>query len=190
LLSHSDGLLLSNKGLHARGIHSEIPFLFERDHDLIKAACPAGINYLAASFVRTADDVREVKKLISEKNIYFIAKVETAAAVKNLSSILDEIEAILIDRGDLSTEIDILKLAMVQEKIIAEGLRRKKHIYLATQFLKNMETNPIPLISEVIDLCKTVSSGIRGIQLSEETAVGRYPVECVKLVFDALAANK
>lgn len=185
LLSHSDGLLLSNKGLHVRGIHKNIPFLFERDHRLISMVCSSRVEYLALSFVRTAEDIREAKNKLKKLDTHIIAKIETLSAVKNLNNIFQEVESILIDRGDLSTEIGILKLAMVQERIIEAAKRAKINIYLATQFLKNMETKPVPLISEIVDLCKTVKSGINGIQLSEETAVGRYPVECVKLVFDA-----
>lgn len=186
LLSHSDGLLLSNKGLHVRGIHEDIPFLFEKDYKLIDTACSFGVDYLSLSFVRTANDVCEVKKLIKQKNIHILAKIETLSAVEKINDILKEVESVIVDRGDLSTEIGMLKLAVTQEKIIQAALTSKRQVFLATQFLKNMEKNPVPLIAEVIDLCKTVKSGITGIQLSEETAVGRYPVECVRLVFDAV----
>lgn len=186
LLSHSDGLLLTNKGLHVRGIHANIPFVFKKDRKLIKAACDCNIDYLALSFVRTAEDIKEVKNLLRRDDLHLIAKVETKAAVKNVEHILKEVDSILVDRGDLSTEIDILKLAAVQDKIVKTAFKGKKNVYLATQFLKNMEKNPIPLIPEVIDLCKTLKAGISGIQLSEETAVGKYPVDCVRLVFDVL----
>ena len=189
LLSHSEGILLSNKGLHARGIHTDIPFLLERDHSLMDLVYSYSIDYLSLSFVRTASDIREAKKILNGQDIYIIAKIETQVAIDNLEYIFQEVESILIDRGDLSTDIDILRLAHMQERIIEVGLKAAKDVYLATQFLKNMETEPIPLISEIIDLCRTVKSGISGIQLSEETAVGKYPVECTKLVFDAFENN-
>lgn len=183
LLSHSDGLLSSNKGLHIKGIHRGIPFIFDKDRALIMTACSCGIDYISLSFVRTADDIREVKKILPKKEVHLIAKIETLDAVKNMEEIFPEVESVLVDRGDLSTEIDILDLADVQDSIIRNALRAKVDIYLATQFLKNMETYPIPLISEMMDLSKTMRSGISGIQLSEETAIGRYPVECIKLIF-------
>jgi len=183
-LSYSNGLLSSNKGLHVRGIHGDIPFMFEKDHKLLQLASKYKVDYLSLSFVRTAEDIREVKKILKNTDIHIIAKIETLAAVKNLDSIFQEVNSILIDRGDLSTEIDMLNLPIVQDKIVESALRAKKDVYLATQFLRNMVLYPIPLISEIVDLYRTVKSGITGMQLSEETAMGRYPVESVKLVFD------
>jgi len=190
LLSHSDGLLFSNKGLNAKGVCKNIPFIFDRDRELIDLACSSGVDYVSLSFVRDAGDVRYVKKIIENKDIHIIAKIETLSAIHNLDSILDEVGSILIDRGDLSTEVGILGLAQAQEEIIESAQKKDKKIYLATHFLKNMETKPIPLISEVIDLMRTLKVGITGIQLSEETAIGKYPVECVKLVFDAFKKSE
>lgn len=187
ILSHSDGLLQNNKGLHVRGIHREIPFLFQEDIDLIRAASDKNLDYLALSFVRTADDIREVKSLLAghgNATTEIFAKVENAQAVENLGHIFKEVEHVNIDRGDLSADIGILKLPAVQERIVESAKRAGKSVYLATQFLKNMEQNPVPLIAEIIDLHKTIKGGVSGIQLSEETAIGKYSVECVKLVFD------
>jgi len=185
ILSHSDGLLHTNKGLHIKGVNKQMPFLFERDYSLIELSSSLTIDYLSISFVRSREDIREVKKRLGGDQVHIIAKVETLSALENIEDIFGDTESILIDRGDLSTEIGVLRLAAAQERVIEAAKRFKKNVYLATQFLKNMETKPVPLISEVIDLCKTVKSGIAGIQLSEETAVGKYPVECVKMVFDA-----
>lgn len=189
LLAHMDGILVSNKGLHVRGIHKDIPFLFERDRRLMDIAVSCRVNYLSLSYIRTVEDICQAREALKGTDIHIIAKIETHSALERLDSILAEVESVLVDRGDLSTEIDILNLAATQEKIITAGINAGKDVYLATQFLKNMETKPVPLISEVLDLCKTVKSGIAGIQLSEETAIGRYPVKCVKLVFDAFNHN-
>lgn len=188
ILPHSDGVLSNNKGLLVKGIHKNIPFLFDRDYDLICSAREIGVDYISLSFVRTADDIKMVRKIISEKAaspVQIIAKIETAAAVENLESVLEEINIINIDRGDLSSETGIQDLACTQERIIETALRTEKEVFLATQFLKNMEINPIPLIPEAIDLYTTIRKGISGVQLSEETAIGKYPVECVKFVFDS-----
>ena len=185
-LSHSDGLLLSNKGLNIRKEYKNVPFLFDKDRRLIDVVQSSGIDHLALSFVRTADDIREVKGLLKDTNINIIAKIETFAATQNLKTIFDEVGSVLIDRGDLSTEVGILKLAMFQDRIVDSALKAGKDVYLATHFLKNMETKPVPLISEIIDLTKTLRMGISGIQLSEETAIGKYPIECIKLIFDVL----
>jgi len=177
-LSHSTGVLLNNKGMHVRGIHANIPFLFQKDKDLIMLANKYTLDYIGLSFVRTKDDIIQAKSLIKEK-ISIISKVETAAAVDNLIDILKEVEYILIDRGDLSTEIGLEKVPLYQKYIIDKALFYNKKVFLATQFLKSMEQNPIPTIPEVIDMYNTLKSGIYGIQMSEETAVGKYPKECL-----------
>ena len=179
VISHSDGELLNNKGMHVPGIHKDIPFLFERDQKLIESACELGLDYLSLSFVRNAEDIRTAKQLITSK-VQIFAKVETTDAVNNLSEILNEVDTINIDRGDLSSDIGMYELPEAQEMIIREAKTAGKQIFLATQFLKNMEFHPVPLIPEIIELHKSIRVGVSGIQLSEETAVGKYPVECVK----------
>jgi len=180
-LSKSTGRLLNNKGIHLRGLSDNLPFLFEKDYDLIKLANQYNLEFLGLSFVRDANDIKEVKKL-ANIDIKIISKVETRLAVKNLNSILQEVEYILIDRGDLSSEIGITKVASYQKYIIDKAHFFDTKIFLATQFLKNMEHNPIPTIPESIDLYNTIKMGIYGIQMSEETAVGSYPVESIKFI--------
>lgn len=186
LLSHSDGDLGNNKGLHVQGIHQDIPFLFEKDLNLIRAGSDCDVDIFSLSFVRTAEDVREAKavlKQLGNTRGEIFAKVETLSAVKNLGHILNEVETINVDRGDLSTDVGLFELASYQERIIEAAKRAGKNVFLATQFLKNMEHYPVPLIAEIIDLHKTIKAGISGIQLSEETAMGKYPVDCVRTVF-------
>ena len=182
--SFSTGRLLNNKGFHIRGVSKNLPFLFEKDKKLIELANKYKLDFVGLSFVRDENDIKEAKSLIKNSNV--IAKVETLSAVENLRNILQEVEYILIDRGDLSTDVGILSVPKYQNLIIQKALFANKRVFLATQFLKSMEFNPIPTFPEVIDLYNTVNSGIYGIQLSEETAVGKYPKECVKVVFDIL----
>jgi len=176
--SHSNGFLRDNKGLHIRGIHGDLPFLFDKDRSIIEVANETGISYAGLSFVRTAEDIMEARTLI-DKGIVLISKVETKAAIDNLNSILAVVEHILIDRGDLSTEVGLERVPYYQNYVIDRVLFQNKKVFLATQFLKNMETKPIPTIAEVIDLYNTFKTGVYGIQLSEETAIGEYPVECL-----------
>ena len=131
--------------------------------------------------MRTKQDVILAKQLI-DPEIDIISKIETVAAVDNLVEILSEVEFILIDRGDLSTEIGLSKVPSYQKYIIDKAVFHGKKVFLATQFLKSMEYNPIPTIPEVIDLYNTLKSGIYGVQMSEETAVGKYPINCIKLI--------
>ncbi len=181
LTSHSTGRLLNNKGMHVRGIHENIPFLFEKDKGLIELANKYNLAYVGLSFVRTQADVIEAKTLITSDSI-IISKVETVAAVENLIDILDEVEYILIDRGDLSTEIGLEKVPAYQQYIIDKAVYHGKKVFLATQFLKSMEHNPVPTIPEVIDMYNTLKNGIYGIQMSEETAVGKYPKNCLDTI--------
>lgn len=185
LRAEHSGELCGGKGMHVHGISKNLPFLFQADLNLIHAAAEAKLDYISLSFVRDASDIRQVKKMIGDLsyNPELIAKVETASALEYLEEILYEVDTINIDRGDLSSDIGMLNLAQSQAKVIAACKTRRKDVFLATQFLKNMETRPIPLIPEILDLSSSIQQGISGVQLSEETAVGMYPLECIRLVW-------
>ena len=181
-LSFSNGYLKNGKGLHVRGIHSKIPFLLQADLDLINAANKVKLDFIGLSFVRNNSDINHAKELIN-KDISVIPKVETLSAVKNIDEILANNDYILVDRGDLSTDVGLEKVPIFQNYIIQKVNEHKKGFFLATQFLKNMELNPIPTIAEINDLYHTFSlPNISGIQLSEETAVGKFPRECLEIV--------
>ncbi|EAI4691095.1 pyruvate kinase [Campylobacter jejuni] len=179
--SKSTGLLLNNKGMHVRNLHDNIPFLFEKDKELIKLCNEFDIAYVGASFVRKASDIQELKQVL-HSNTKIISKIETLEAVNNLYSILQEVEYILIDRGDLSTEIGIEKIPRFQNYIVEMAHHNAIKVFLATQILKNMEEKPVPTIAEIDDLYNIAKSGVFGVQLSEETAVGHYVEECVKIL--------
>lgn len=190
--SHSDGLLQNNKGFHCQGVNEQLPFLFERDIDLINVAVEQQISFLSLSFVRAESDVNEAIALLRAKDssTNIIAKIETKSSLKNLDSILDCVDSVNVDRGDLSSDIGIENLFAAQNFIIERCKKKKKKIFLATQFLKSMEKSPLPYIAELLDLYKTLSLDINGIQLSEETAVGEYPEKCVELIFNSLTHLK
>ena len=179
-LSKSDGILSDNKGMHIRGINERLPFLFDKDVQLIKLANQYKLAFVGLSFVRSRDDIEEAKKLIHSSII--ISKVETLTAVKNLNEILDSIEFIIVDRGDLSTEIGIENVPHYQQYIIEKAHYFDRKVFLATQILKNMETKPIPTIAEINDLYSVSKQGVYGIQLSEETAVGEYVENTVAIL--------
>lgn len=180
-LSKSDGVLIKGKGVHVRGIHKDIPFLLEKDRQLIKLANQYKLDFVGLSFVRSADNVREAKALIGAST-QIISKIETIDAVEHINEILPLVEYILVDRGDLSTDIGIEKIPRFQKYIIDKALYFDVKVFLATQVLKNMETKPIPTIGEIEALYEIMKSGVYGIQMSEETAVGRYVPECVRLL--------
>ena len=192
LRSLSQGLLHSNKGLHASGIHDDIPFLFDKDLALIAAAKRARIDNLSLSFVRSAQDIGLVKKTFHTLGYApeIFAKVEMRCAVQRLSEILKAVKVINIDRGDLSTDVPWPELYAAQQQVVRRTLKKGRQVFLATQFLKNMELFPVPLISEIMDVSRALADGVSGIQLSEETAVGKYPVECARLIFDFARAAR
>ncbi len=190
-LSKSDGVLINNKGVHVRDIHSHIPFLFEKDRQLIGLANKYKIDYVGLSFVRTADNIKEAKSLIGPAT-QVISKIETIDAVNNINDILPLVQYVLVDRGDLSTDIGITKIPRFQDYIIKKALYFDVRVFLATQILKNMETKPLPTIGEIEALYEIFKSGVYGVQMSEETAVGRYVGECVRVLneMDKEVANE
>ena len=187
-LSKSDGFLLNNKGMHVRGIHRDIPFLFDKDIKLIEIANKLNLEFIGLSLMRNLNDIKAAKELVNQ-NTKIITKVETKAAVQ-FKEILNNTDFILIDRGDLSTEVGLENIPSYQRHILNEAKINGVKTFLATQFLKNMEINPIPSIPEIIDLYNTVADGVYGIQLSEETAVGKYPYDCVQVVRNIIKKNK
>lgn len=180
-LSKSDGVLINGKGVHVRGIHKNIPFLFEKDRQLIQLANQYKLDFVGLSFVRSPENVQEAKALIGEST-QIISKIETIDAVEHINEILPLVKYVLVDRGDLSTDIGIEKIPRFQKYIIEKALYFDVKVFLATQVLKNMETKPIPTIGEIEALYEIMKSGVYGVQMSEETAVGRYVPECVRLL--------
>lgn len=188
-LSKSDGVLINGKGVHIRGMHKDIPFLFEKDRELIRVANKYQLEYVGLSFVRSADNVREAKALLSE-GIRVISKIETKDAVSDISNILPLVKYILVDRGDLSTDIGIMNIPRYQKYIIEKAQYYDVKVFLATQILKNMESKPIPTIGEVEALYEIYKSGVYGVQMSEETAVGKYVRETVAVLNDMFESVK
>ena len=171
----------------ARNKKLKTQFLTAKDKALIKKVCHIGIDYLGMSHVLNVDNISEVKKLISKQNEghpELICKIETTSALMNLESILHEVSYILVDRGDLAKEIGTNELPKQQEIIINQAKLHSVNVILATNFLKTMETEHLPSIPEAIDLYKTIQDEVAGVQMSEETAIGMFPVKCVEYVFN------
>lgn len=188
-LSKSDGVLINGKGVHVRGMHKDIPFLFEKDKQLIQVANKYHLEYVGLSFVRSAENVKEAKALLAE-NIKIISKIETLDAVNDINNILPLVEYILVDRGDLSTDIGIINIPRYQKYIIEKAQYYDVKVFLATQVLKNMELKPIPTIGEIEALYEIYKSGVYGVQMSEETAVGKYVKETVGVLNDMFSSVK
>lgn len=177
-LSKSTGILTNGKGVHVRGIHQDIPFLFEKDKQLIQLANEEKLNFVGLSFVRSEENVKEAKALLNP-DIEVISKVETLDAVERLDKILPLVRYILVDRGDLSADVGIENIPRFQRFILEKALYYGVRVFLATQVLKNMEEKPVPTIAEIEALYSIYTSGVYGVQMSEETAVGHCIHECL-----------
>lgn len=175
------GPLSNNKGLNLPGVAITGPALTSKDRkDLAFAVSVLEADYIALSFVRSADDVREAKALAGDVPV--IAKIERPEAVEVLSDIVDAADGIMIARGDLGVELGAEKVPMVQKRIIRETNARGKIVITATQMLDSMIRNPRPTRAEAADVANAVMDGTDAVMLSGETAAGRYPVQAVKMM--------
>ncbi len=179
------GELSDKKGLNVPGAQLSTPALTPKDReDLLFAVNTLGIDYLALSFVRRAEDIEEAKAIARGTPI--IAKIEKPEAIENLASILDAADGAMVARGDLGVEIGSEFVPLIQKRIIREVNARGKIVITATQMLDSMIRNPRPTRAEAADVANAVLDGTDAIMLSGETASGKYPIESV-LMMDAIS---
>ena len=184
----NDGVMKNNKGVNVPGVRLNMPYMSQRDRDDILFGIEQGFDYIAASFVRSAADVREIRSLLDREgsSIRIIAKVENQEGISNLSEILAVADGIMVARGDLGVEIDFTEIPILQKDMIAKCVACGKPVITATQMLDSMMENPRPTRAEITDVANAIYDGTSAIMLSGETAAGRYPVEAVKTM-DAIA---
>jgi pyruvate kinase len=181
------GPLSNNKGLNMPGSQLSAPSLTEKDKRDIKFAVhELGVEYVALSFVRTAQDILDAKAL--SQGVPIIAKIEKPEAVQNLDAILDVADGAMVARGDLGVELGSEKVPLVQKRIIRSVNRRGKLVITATQMLDSMMRNPRPTRAEAADVANAVLDGTDAVMLSGETASGSYPVEAVEMM-DAIVRD-
>jgi pyruvate kinase len=152
-----------------------------------------GVDYIAASFVRGRDDVREIRQVLTEHkaSIPIIAKIEAAVGVQNLDEIVAEADGTMVARGDLGVEIPLQEVPLTQKKIIRTTVMNGKPVITATQMLDSMRSSPLPTRAEVSDVANAILDGTSAVMLSNETAAGKYPVEAVRTMASlALEAEK
>ena len=173
------GELANRKGINVRGIHESMPFDFERDMALMNIAIEHEVEYIGLSFVRAGEHVRRIKSQLVDTPIKVVAKVETAEAVACLDQILADADLIMVDRGDLEAEIGRENVPLTTKYILAQALEAGIPAIVASQFLTSMMDKPLPFMSEVSDIANAVLDRASILMLSEETAVGAYPFECM-----------
>ena len=178
----NSGKIKNKKGVNVPGVHLSMPYMSQRDKDDIIFGIQQGYDFIAASFVRTAQDVYEIRNLLNQydSNIRIIAKIENREGVNNIDSILAAADAVMVARGDLGVEIDFTELPGIQKTIIERSFSFGKPIVTATQMLDSMMVNPRPTRAEISDVANAIYDGTSAIMLSGETAVGAYPVEALK----------
>lgn len=176
------GLLKNNKGINLPGVKVSAPSLTEKDRFDLSFCLNEDIDYVALSFVRTAEDVEELKRIISAsgKQIPVIAKIEKPEALRNFDKILKVADAVMVARGDLGVEVQPEKVPVYQKKIIEACNQAGKPVITATQMLDSMVKNPRPTRAETSDVANAIIDGTDAVMLSAETASGDYPVESVE----------
>jgi len=171
------GLLGENKGINLPGIPVKVPSLTEKDEEDLVFAVGQGVDVVAVSFVRTADDVRHVRRRLDalKSDVWIVAKLEKPQAVEHLDSILEVADCIMVARGDLGVEVPPEKVPAIQKHIIRRAAEYRKPVITATQMLESMIENPRPTRAEASDVANAIYDGTDAVMLSAETAAGKYP---------------
>ena len=176
------GAVSNNKGINLPGVAVSVPALSEKDIDDLRWGLRAGADFIALSFVRSADDIKDVHKIMDEEGIRVpvIAKIEKPQAVENLAGIVDAFDGIMVARGDLGVELPIEDVPLVQKQCVELARDMAKPVIVATQMLDSMITNSRPTRAEATDCANAVLDGADALMLSGETSVGEFAIEAVQ----------
>ncbi len=176
------GKVSNHKGINAPGAQLSMPFISDVDYEDIKFCAQMGYDFLAASFVRSKQDILEVRKILDEfgSKAQVIAKIENMQGIENLDEILEVSDGIMVARGDMGVEVPLEEVPSLQKMMIKKAVAQGKHVITATQMLESMITNPRPTRAETADVANAIYDGTTAIMLSGESAAGAYPVEAVK----------
>jgi pyruvate kinase len=184
------GLLRSKKGMNLPGVSLSTPALTDKDREDLRFGLEQGVDYVALSFVRTAEDVAECKRVIADfgGTAPVIAKIEKPQAIDHLASIVDVADGLMVARGDLGVEMSTEEVPILQKRIIQMANEAGKVVITATQMLESMVSSPRPTRAEASDVANAILDGSDAVMLSAETATGAYPVEAVETM-DRIAAH-
>lgn len=183
----NDAYVKDRRGINVPDVKLSLDFISARDRSDIEFGCEQQVDFIAASFVRRASDVLDIKKILQEKNcshIKVISKIENLEGVENLDEIIQVSDALMVARGDLGVEVPVYDVPVIQKTMISKCVVANKPVIVATQMLESMQKNPRPTRAEVNDVATAVLSGADAIMLSGETAAGQYPIESVKMMSD------
>lgn len=178
------GDLTSGKGVNLPKLRTRVPAITNEDREHLHFGLENNVDIVAVSFVQNANDIRMARRVATEKGkeIFAVAKIEKREAVENLEEIVKEADGIMVARGDLGVEVNLERIPIVQKRIIFEANRQAKPVITATQMLESMVVSATPTRAEVTDVANAIIDGSDAVMLSEETAVGKYPVEAVRVL--------
>ena len=176
------GPIGDNKGINLPGVQVSLPSLTEKDLADLHFGLNAGVDLIALSFVRTADDVQQLRNRLGGRPVSIVAKIEKPEGWENIESILDVTDGVMVARGDLGVETSLEKVPRIQKSIIRRARRKARFVITATQMLESMIENPTPTRAEVSDVANAIYDGTDAVMLSAETSVGKYPVETVRFM--------
>ncbi len=182
-LVKNTGVISARKGVNVPGAALSLPFINEKDYNDLRFAVEQGFDFVAASFTRTYEDMRELRHILKElggEKIKVIAKIENSQGVENLDEILSIADGVMVARGDMGVEIPLEEVPVIQKEIIKKVYGVGKQVITATQMLDSMMQYPRPTRAEANDVANAVYDGTSAIMLSGETASGKYPLECVR----------
>ena len=177
------GTIKNHKGVNVPNVSIQLPSITDKDKEDIIFGCKMGVDFIAASFIRKASDIIDVKKILKEQNsenIKVIAKIENYEGVENIDSILEVTDGVMVARGDMGVEIPIEKVPIIQKTIIRKCNDAGKIVITATQMLDSMIRNSMPTRAEASDICNAIFDGTDAIMLSGESASGQFPIEAAK----------
>ena len=176
------GPVSNNKGINLPGVAMSVPAMSEKDSEDLRWALRQGVDMVALSFVRSAEDIKLVHQIMDEegRRVPVIAKIEKPQAVENLDEIVDAFDAIMVARGDLGVELPLEEVPLVQKQIVSAARRWAKPVIVATQMLESMITSPRPTRAEASDVANAILDGADAVMLSGETSVGDFPVVTVE----------
>lgn len=177
-------VLMSKKGVNCVGSRLSMPFISDKDKQDLIWGCEHSVDFISASFVRNADDVRDIHKILTEHNhpeIKIISKIENVEALGHIQEIVDESDGIMVARGDLGVEIPPEQVPLIQKELIDLCRKQGKPVITATQMLDSMTHSPIPTRAEVSDVATAINESSDCVMLSAESASGEYPVESVQM---------
>ena len=176
------GTLSPHKGVNVPGKIVPLPILTDADVSDLKTGLNNGIDYIAASFVRTSRDIEDIRSALGGARVRIIAKIETASGIENLGEIIKAVDGLMVARGDLGIEIPPENVPGVQKRIIHASRPMMKPVVTATEMLESMTRNPRPTRAEIADVANAVLDGTSAVMLSQETAIGKYPVQAVEIM--------